>query len=93
MSPTIAETFARFSSWFPTEQALREFYHYADTTWGAGASQSYQQALWAFLFWLLRLPKQEFPIILIVGTIFVLMNEGDGNRRNCRHLHRPSLPF
>jgi pimeloyl-ACP methyl ester carboxylesterase len=30
--------FARFSSWFPTEQALREFYHYADTTWGTGAS-------------------------------------------------------
>ena len=32
--------FARFSSWFPTEQALQQFYHYADTTWGTGASLS-----------------------------------------------------
>ena len=30
--------FARFSSWFPTEAALQQFYHYADTTWGTGAS-------------------------------------------------------
>ena len=30
--------FARFSSWFPTEGALQQFYHYADTTWGTGAS-------------------------------------------------------
>jgi pimeloyl-ACP methyl ester carboxylesterase len=30
--------FARFSSWFPTEEALQQFYHYADTTWGTGAS-------------------------------------------------------
>ena len=30
--------FARFSSWFPTEQALQQFYRYADTTWGTGAS-------------------------------------------------------
>jgi pimeloyl-ACP methyl ester carboxylesterase len=30
--------FARFSSWFPTEAALQQFYHYADTSWGTGAS-------------------------------------------------------
>jgi pimeloyl-ACP methyl ester carboxylesterase len=30
--------FARFSSWFPTEAALQQFYRYADTTWGTGAS-------------------------------------------------------
>ena len=26
------------SSWFPTEAALQQFYHYADTSWGTGAS-------------------------------------------------------
>jgi pimeloyl-ACP methyl ester carboxylesterase len=30
--------FARFSSWFPTATALQQFYHYADTNWGKGAS-------------------------------------------------------
>jgi pimeloyl-ACP methyl ester carboxylesterase/class 3 adenylate cyclase len=30
--------FARFSWWFPTEEALQHFYHYADTAWGTGAS-------------------------------------------------------
>jgi class 3 adenylate cyclase len=30
--------FARFSSWFPTEEALQQFYGYVDTAWGTGAS-------------------------------------------------------
>jgi pimeloyl-ACP methyl ester carboxylesterase len=30
--------FARFSSWIPTEAALQQFYRYADTSWGTGAS-------------------------------------------------------
>ena len=30
--------FARFSSWFPTDAALQQFFDYADTSWGTGAS-------------------------------------------------------
>lgn len=30
--------FARFSSWFPTEESLQRFFKYVDTSWGSGAS-------------------------------------------------------
>src|ERR1700680_2998885 len=30
-------SFARFSSWFPTEEALAAFFGYADQSWGTGA--------------------------------------------------------
>ena len=30
--------FARFSSWFPTEAVLQQFYQYADSAWGSGTS-------------------------------------------------------
>jgi class 3 adenylate cyclase len=31
-------SFARFSSWFPTEEALAAFFGYADQSWGTGGS-------------------------------------------------------
>ena len=31
-------SFARFSSWFPTEEALAAFFDYADQSWGTGGS-------------------------------------------------------
>ena len=31
-------SFARFSSWFPTEEALAAFFGYADRSWGTGGS-------------------------------------------------------
>lgn len=30
--------FARFTSWFPTEEALEGLFHYIDNNWGSGAS-------------------------------------------------------
>lgn len=30
--------FARFSSWFPNEEALQQFFAYVDSSWGSGAS-------------------------------------------------------
>ena len=30
--------FARFSSWFPTTEALQKFFAYVDSSWGSGAS-------------------------------------------------------
>lgn len=30
--------FARFTSWFPTEESLEELFQYIDTDWGSGAS-------------------------------------------------------
>lgn len=31
-------SFARFASWFPTEEALSEFFHYVEHAWGTGGS-------------------------------------------------------
>ena len=31
-------SFARFASWFPTEEALAEFFSYVDQAWGSGGS-------------------------------------------------------
>jgi pimeloyl-ACP methyl ester carboxylesterase/class 3 adenylate cyclase len=31
-------SFARFSSWFPTDEALREFFNYVEHAWGTGGS-------------------------------------------------------
>lgn len=33
--------FARFSSWFPTEESLEEFFEYAESIWGSGESLSH----------------------------------------------------
>lgn len=33
--------FARFDSWFPTEESLEEFFEYAESIWGSGESLSH----------------------------------------------------